>query len=369
LSEEKYRSVMEATPDPIIVYNIDGQVSYLNPAFTRVFGYTFEESIGCKMDHFVPEENWKETANAIEMVLRGEPVSITETRRISKSGKFIDVSIRGSVYRDRYGRPVGSVVTLRDISEVKFLEKSIMETGERERQKIGNDLHDDLCPHLIGIEGLTKVLKRKVQGYSYDAGNLSDKITELIKEAISKTRRLARGLCPAYFDYGLESSLRELANNTKLLHQVDCTLECRGTVDIRNPMIVINIYHIIGEAVQNAIRHGKADRIVISIDIEDGNLNLAVRDNGVGMDSSIETKGMGIRIMSYRAKLVGASFSIQSDSAISDGRYSQNITEHDKDSDHIKSDKHHANIGSDKFRGTSVVLTLPLILSMVDYRD
>jgi len=314
LSEEKYRSVMEATPDPIIVYNMDGEVTYLNPSFTRVFGYTIEESLGHKMDHFIPEDQWEEAMNGIGKILKGDPVSITETRRRSKSGKFIDVSIRGSVYRNKDGIPVGSVVTHRDISEVKFLEKSIMETGEKERQKIGNDLHDDLCPHLIGIEGLTKVLKRKVQGYSDDAGTLSDKITELIKEAISKTRRLARGLCPAYFDYGLESSLRELVTNTKLLHQVGCTLECRETIDIHNPMIVTNLYHIAGEAVQNAIRHGNSDQISITLDTEGNNENicLSIRDNGIGMESTIDANGMGIRIMTYRAKLVGASFSIHS---------------------------------------------------------
>lgn len=312
LSEEKYRSVMEATPDPIIVYNMDGEVTYLNPSFTHVFGYTLEESLGHTMDHFIPEDEWKEAMKGIGMILKGDPVSITETRRRSKSGKLIDVSIRGSVYRDKEGRPVGSVVTHRDISEVKFLEKSIMETGEKERQKIGNDLHDDLCPHLIGIEGLTKVLKRKVQGYSDDAGTLSDKITELIREAISKTRRLARGLCPAYFDYGLESSLRELVANTKLLYQVGCTLECRKIVDMHDPMIVINMYHIAGEAVQNAIRHGKADQIVIELDVEGGNIRLSIRDNGIGMANSTDASGMGIRIMTYRAKLVGASFSIES---------------------------------------------------------
>ncbi|MBF0301556.1 MAG: cache domain-containing protein [Desulfamplus sp.] len=356
LSEEKYRSLMDATPDPIIVYNMEGEVTYLNPAFTRVFGYTFEESAGYRMDNFVPEEHWQEAMNAVGMILKGEPVAITETIRRAKSGKLIDVSIIGSVYRDKYGRPAGIVVTHRDISDVKFLEKSIMETGERERQKIGNDLHDDLCPHLIGIEGLTKVLKRKVQGYSYDAGNLSDKITELIKEAISKTRRLARGLCPAYFDYGLESSLRELVNNINLIHQVDCTLESRETVDVRNPMIVINLYHIVGEAVQNAIRHGKAAKIVIVLDIEDGNLNLSVRDNGIGMDSSMETKGMGIRIMSYRAKLIGASFTIQSNNNnIDDEKYSQI-------SSNVQSDRDDREITKAQLvreQGTSVMLTLP----------
>ncbi len=312
-SEEKYRSVMEATPDPIVVYDMEGKVTYMNPAFTRVFGYTLAESLGKKMDHFVTQEQWKETMEGIENILSGSVLPRTETQRKAKDGRLFDVTTRGSVYRNKDGKPLGSVITHRDVSQVKRLEKAIMETGEKERQKIGNDLHDDLCPHLIGIEGLAKVLTRKVAGHSDETGILSDKITELIREAIQKTRRLARGLCPVYFNNGLESSLQELVTNTRIMHQITCHLECQEKIPVKNNMMTINLYHIVQEAVQNAVRHGKADKIQIIMERQKNQFSVCVIDNGNGFDPSKMTNGMGLRIMNYRAKLMGASLFIHSD--------------------------------------------------------
>ncbi|NOX32396.1 MAG: PAS domain S-box protein [Deltaproteobacteria bacterium] len=314
-SKEKYRSVMEATPDPIVVYDMKGNVTYINPAFTKVFGYTPEDSIGKKMDRFVPREHWKETMEGIRTILKGRVLPRTETRRTSRDGRLIDVTTRGSVYRNKNGEPAGSVITHRDVTQFKRLEKAIMEIGEKERQKIGNDLHDDLCPHLIGIEGLIKVLKRKAEGQPEEAVLLSDKITDLIKEAIQKTRRLARGLCPVYFNHGLESSLQDLAAKTRLMHRIECLLECRQKIIIKNHIVTINLYHIAQEAVQNAIRHGKADRIKIIMEKKDDQFLLFVKDNGTGFKPSKETNGMGLQIMNYRAKLIGASLVVNSDGA------------------------------------------------------
>jgi len=311
-SEEKYRSVMEAVPDPIVVYNMEGRVSYMNPAFTKVFGYTLEDSLGKTMNHFVPKAQWKETMEGIGTILKGDVLPRVETKRMAKNGRLIDVTTRGSVYRDKNGNPLGSVITHRDISEVKHLEKTIMETGEKERQAIGNDLHDDLCPHLIGIEGLTKVLKKKAQGQSPAAAQLSDKITELIKEAISKTRRLARGLCPVYYNHGLVSSLEELVTSTRILHQVDCQLKADDGIKVNAHMITLNLYHIAGEAVRNAIRHGQATTIVISLGIREDQFSFHIQDNGRGMNPEIHHKGMGLRIINYRAKMIGASLMISS---------------------------------------------------------
>ncbi len=338
LSEERHRSVMEAVPDPIVVYDMKGNVTYINPAFTQVFGYTFEEIAGRKMNHFVPKEHWAESLGGIDKIPCGENIPPMESRRKTKFGKIIDVSIRGSVYRNHHGKPVGSVISLRDVSEVKHLEKNIMEVGERERQKIGNDLHDDLCPHLIGIEGLVKVMKQKVVASNQKANlvaintdwiseaerreqlamettKLAGQIGSLIKEAIAKTRRMARGFCPAYFDHGLESSLRELVTNTLSLYDIECAFECREGGDLYHQIIVINLYHIAGEAVQNAIRHGRAKLIEIVLESDGDNLILSISDDGVGMDPSRKIKranGMGIRIMTYRAKLLGGALSIHS---------------------------------------------------------
>jgi PAS domain S-box-containing protein len=88
-SEERYRSVMHAAPDPIVVYDMEGRVIYLNPAFTWVFGWTLAECIGKNMDHFVPEKNWSETRAMIATVLSGEAVSSIETLRYTKAGDTV----------------------------------------------------------------------------------------------------------------------------------------------------------------------------------------------------------------------------------------------------------------------------------------
>ena len=106
-SEEKYRSVMEFVPDPIVVYDMKGRVTYMNPAFTKVFGYTLADSLGSKLDHFVPKAHWKETMEGIHSILKGEIIPRLETKRKARDGRLVDVTTRGSVYRDKNGNPLG----------------------------------------------------------------------------------------------------------------------------------------------------------------------------------------------------------------------------------------------------------------------
>lgn len=100
-SENRYRTVLEANPDSVIVYDMEGKVTYLNPTFTRVFGWKLEDRFGKKMDMFVPEEDWPDTKLMIKKVLAGENVTGIETHRYSKEGHIIPVSISGAIYKDR----------------------------------------------------------------------------------------------------------------------------------------------------------------------------------------------------------------------------------------------------------------------------
>ncbi len=131
-SEKRYRTVLEANPDPVIVYDIEGNVVYFNPVFEQVFGWTLEERINKKMDVFVPEDNWPETEMMINKVLAGERFSGIETRRYTKNGNMIPVSVSGSIYKDQGGKPFYTVVNLRDISEQKKLESQLQQAQKME---------------------------------------------------------------------------------------------------------------------------------------------------------------------------------------------------------------------------------------------
>lgn len=132
-SEQGYRSFMEATPDPMIVYDTEGNVTYLNPAFTRVFGWTLEEQCGKRLD-FVPEEHLAETAEAVKRLLRGETVVSLDTRRLTKDGKVLDILGSATTFRGPDGEMAGSIVTLRDITKKREIESALRESEEKFRE-------------------------------------------------------------------------------------------------------------------------------------------------------------------------------------------------------------------------------------------
>jgi len=123
-SQEKYHTVLEACPDPLVVYDMAGKGVYINPAFTKVFGWAPGEVLGMKMS-YVPEENWPETQMMINKVLMGESFSGIESRRLTKEGKIVDVSISAAIYSNPDGVPVGSVHILRDVTDRKRVEEAL----------------------------------------------------------------------------------------------------------------------------------------------------------------------------------------------------------------------------------------------------
>jgi PAS domain S-box-containing protein len=313
-SEGRYRSVMDAATVPIVVYNMKGEVIFFNPAFTRVFGWTLNECIGRKMDHFVPDENWPETRLLIQSALAGKSIPFVETRRFNKRGDIVSVTISGNTYRDNNGNLAGSVIILRDITNANRLRKRIMDTAERERQKFGQALHDDLSPHLIGIQGLCSVLGANLQEESSKQVQLSGKILVLIEDAINKTRAMARGLCPVHLvSRGLLFALEDLAARTATIHATQCLFEGDQSISLNDNTVATHLFFIAQEAVANAIKHAKADRIVIGLSHDSNALHMTVSDNGCGFDNNRSFSGIGLQIIEYRANHIGAVIRIDSE--------------------------------------------------------
>lgn len=312
-SEEKYRSFMEAVPDPVIVYDMDGKASYLNPAFTEIFGWSQTDCLGKKTDFYVPEENWPETSDMIEQIRSGKSFSGIETQRYTKSGDLIQVSISGAAYRTRGARLSGNVIILRDVTEAKQLEKQIIEIGDKERQSVGQDLHDDLCPHLIGIESLCKAMEIKLTEKHHEEAKRAIMITNLISEAIEMTRRLSRGLCPVHLvAHGLESSLKELMANSEKISNIACIFTSENEVFIDSNTVATHLFQIAQESVTNAVKHSEANTISVSLRRDADRVLLRISDNGKGYSQQHESRGMGMRIMRYRAKIIGAKIEIRS---------------------------------------------------------
>ena len=124
-SKEQYRLSLEATPDPIVVYGIEGQASYVNPAFEQTFGWSSDEVLGKPID-FELNENLTETKDVIKRMLQGEKIKSFETRRLTKDRRLLDIQISSSLFRNQEGKPAGSIMIFRDITKTKLLQEQLM---------------------------------------------------------------------------------------------------------------------------------------------------------------------------------------------------------------------------------------------------
>ncbi|MCX5806328.1 MAG: histidine kinase [Proteobacteria bacterium] len=203
-----------------------------------------------------------------------------------------------------------------EIIERKRLEKQVLEISEREQQRIGQDLHDSLCQQLAGVAFLGKVLQQKMKKKSFAEARSAGEMVSLIDEAITQTKGIARGLYPVRLEAnGLMSALSELSRNMKKMFNITCNVEYDKPVLFYDNFVAIHIYRIIQEAVNNAVKHGKATKIVIKFANYNGVSVLTIKNNGRSSHNiTEENMGMGISIMKHRANMIGASLDIKKSS-------------------------------------------------------
>ena len=200
-----------------------------------------------------------------------------------------------------------------DITERKRMERALLEISGREQRQIGQDLHDGLGQHLTGIAFMSKVLAQQLAEDGTRQAPHAAKIVHLVNDAINRTRQLARGLLPVFSDsQGLMSALRQYASEVEDLFTVACRFECTAPILIDDISTATHLYHIAQEAVNNALKHGGPEHIEIALSGEDGTGSLIITDDGTGIpELSDSSRGLGLRIMSYRATMVGGSMEIQ----------------------------------------------------------
>jgi hypothetical protein len=200
-----------------------------------------------------------------------------------------------------------------EIQERVRLEKELLEAGEREQRRIGHDLHDSLGQHLTATALAGKVLAKKLTDKSVAESTAADRLVALVEEAIELTRKLARSLHPIELEAnGLADALQNLAANISKAFNVSCRFKNSGSTVVTTPEASTHLYRIAQEAVSNAIRHGHARHVTISLAGSGEQILLTVTDDGTGLATDARAKkGMGLRIMDYRAGMIGATFDIQ----------------------------------------------------------
>jgi two-component system sensor kinase FixL len=204
-------------------------------------------------------------------------------------------------------------VTAGELDGRQHRERERIEAGDRERQRLGRELHDGLCQNLAGIAALSATLARKLATRNDPAQAAAAEITVLLQQAIGDARDLARGLSAGgVAQMGLAAALEALAANVEALHPVACAFACDRHFPRLDPAVEAHLYRIAQEALSNAVAHGRGSRIGVSLRLRDREAGLHIRDNGVGiLRGAVGVAGMGLDTMDYRARLIGARLQVR----------------------------------------------------------
>jgi PAS domain S-box-containing protein len=201
-----------------------------------------------------------------------------------------------------------------EIQTRRQLECDIISISEREHRRIGHDLHDGICQELAGIRFSVEAISKQCKKNVPLRGQL-DQIALAVERASHHTRLLSRGLAPLDLEFGdLAAALEELAGNSSTLFQISCIVHLRGSIPKFELEKATNLFRIAQEAIQNAIKHGNATEIRITLDLTGKEASLTVSDNGTGFPAHRPApppgSGMGLKIMHHRAGLIQGTMEI-----------------------------------------------------------
>ncbi|MFQ5412706.1 MAG: PAS domain-containing protein, partial [Phycisphaerae bacterium] len=261
-----------------------------------------------------PADTSRVAARWVECV-HEERVFQEEYRWVTPEGGVVfTLGLAGPIRQS--GQVVGFVGTLVDVTELRRLEEEVIEIDRRERERIGQDLHDVLGQQLTGIGLLLESLKEQENYNESAAQGVMGRIQEAVRMASAHIRFLARGMLPlGTEDSRIEDALADLVENARALFPVECDLRVASGPIRRAAAVggdlVENLYHIAQEAVTNGVRHGRATRILVTLEEQGDDIVMTVTDDGEGMvESTEESSGIGVKIMHNRIRLLGGSLTI-----------------------------------------------------------
>ncbi len=207
------------------------------------------------------------------------------------------------------GSEIGRVVERAD------LQQRISDISDEEQRRIGQELHDTVAQEVAGIRMLAEALLQRMGKNDADRKLVSELATAAA-QAQSHVRSLARGLVPLAIDAGgLRAAIEQLVERLSHEHDIVCEFCNPEQLVVQDSRLATNLYYIAQEALRNAVQHGGASRTLVELAVDDETLVLRVSDDGQGFDRSavIRKVGSGLRIMAYRARLVGGDLRIASD--------------------------------------------------------
>jgi len=314
--KERYENLFENASEVVFTHDLAGHLTSVNRAGEQLLQRCREEILGRRLTEFVAEEYREAVSLWLAQTPESPELPSVEWDFLNAAGQRVRLEISARRIELAGGQPEVECVA-RDITERKGLEREILEISNREQRRIGHDLHDGVCQQLAAIAYRMDILGDQLQEQGVAESAEAERIGELVQEAMQQTRGVARGLFPVRLDEsGLATALAEFAENTGRLFRIHCHFQGEELAWPLDKAVSLHLYYIAQEAVSNAIKHGQATAVTVDLTQSRDRLVLTVRDNGQGFLPLLAGgTGMGVRIMRYRARMIGASLELKSQPA------------------------------------------------------
>ncbi|MBD3672175.1 MAG: PAS domain S-box protein [Planctomycetaceae bacterium] len=204
------------------------------------------------------------------------------------------------------------------VVERRRLQEELIDAVWEQQRYFGQELHDTLGQELTGIGMMIASLANKVKEENLQISESVLEIGEMIQQAKTGVRRLAKGLFPVEVDAeGLRAALADLTRSTEERCNIECEFVYNKSSTLTDNNVATHLFRIAQEAVNNAVKHSQASKITVELLLSEAGVSLSISDNGQGVETDRidQYAGMGLSIMRYRANLIGAIFEIDSHSS------------------------------------------------------
>lgn len=337
-SRDFLEAVLDTAVDAIITFDRFGVIQSINPSATRMFGYDAPELIGQNISLLIPSPFRRSHDSYVSRYLHNAKSQVRGIRRetiaLRKDNSVFSIDL---VVSEIDHRGLFTAI-VRDLSERKVLERQVLDIANEEQRRIGQELHDCTGQELTGLSliagSVLEAISRECEsGKAVSRQQLESwrasitKLTTGLALANQHVQQLSRGIIPMQIDRdGMCKALRELCARTDELPGVSCRIICPEEVKADSHHCATQVYRIAQEAINNALRHGRATEIVVTVSRRPDEGFLEIRDNGKGfvVEEAFSTglpqdsyashkKGHGLRIMRYRASMIGGTLDVRSE--------------------------------------------------------
>jgi PAS domain S-box-containing protein len=345
-SEERFRLIAENLSDVVWTLQIEGlhefltgtvadpdlndlgdlferaQFTFFSPSVEQVLGYTVDEALRLNPLTLIAPSSHLLLLNGLldTIALIQEDANhiggreAVELEHVKRDGQPLWCELTAKILRDVQGNVIGLEGVTRDISERKSFEKELSAVITHEQQRMGQELHDELGQQLVGARLIAEGLQKALHADQSPATQQARELHAALEKAQHSVRELIKGVRPVEIDAdGLMAALDDLASSTRRLSGIQCSFAHSERVPVEDNHTATQLYYIAREAVRNAVEHAAPRKITIGLAVTHGVLRLWVSDDGSGIPGRAGggTGGMGLRIMRYRAGVVGAQLMIE----------------------------------------------------------